>query len=122
MRLIRPGAATKTLIGESVGLITQTSTAGFEALVLGKPVWVLGEVFYDFHPGCCKISWGENLTGLLTEHGNTLEDGGYQGGDLVTAYYLATMPGALPLNGETEGSASFEALAAELAAEVVGKA
>jgi len=114
VRLIRPEEDTKRLIAESVGLITQTSTAGFETLVLGKPVWVLGEVFYDFHPGCCKIGWGEELAESLVTHETKVDPGDDQATHLVMAYYLSTMPGSLPLGGEVAGAATYQALADEL--------
>ena len=41
---------TKTLIRQSNLIITQTSTAGWEAILLGKPVVVIGKVFYDKYP------------------------------------------------------------------------
>jgi CDP-glycerol glycerophosphotransferase (TagB/SpsB family) len=42
--------STKKLILLSELVITQTSTAGWEALILGKPVIVIGKVFYDKYP------------------------------------------------------------------------
>ncbi|MFH3675799.1 capsular biosynthesis protein, partial [Acinetobacter baumannii] len=37
----------KRLILKSLGVITVNSTAGYEALLLGKPVYLLGRVFYE---------------------------------------------------------------------------
>jgi hypothetical protein len=42
--------STKKIIQLSELVITQTSTAGWESLILGKPVVVMGKVFYDKHP------------------------------------------------------------------------
>jgi capsule polysaccharide modification protein KpsS len=46
VRLISPYENTKKLIVNSICPIVLTSTVGWEALMMGKPVVVLGEVFY----------------------------------------------------------------------------
>ncbi len=113
VKLIAPGAHTKGLIRKSAGVITQTGTAGYEALVLRKPVWALGEVFYDFHPGCYKAGWNDKLAAsflhppqvpLTTEHARLL----------VAAYLMSTKPGTLPLGGEGPETATYDQLAAEV--------
>lgn len=55
VKLISCNENTKTLIEKSLGVITLTSTVGFEALMMDKPVFVFGEVFYEAHPNCRKI-------------------------------------------------------------------
>lgn len=55
VKLISPHASTHDLISNCKAVITLTGTVGFEALILGKPVYVLGNVFYDFLPGVVKI-------------------------------------------------------------------
>ena len=117
VKLIHPGANTKQLISDSVGVITQTGTVGYEALVLRKPVWVLGEVFYDFHPGCLKVGWNEDLAKSLRQPPQAPITEA-QVRTLVAAYYLATKPGALPLGSERAASASFDQLAAEIEVQV----
>lgn len=117
VRLIPPGGNTKQLIKNSKGLITQTSTAGYEALVLHKPVWVLGEVFYDFHPGCLKVGWNQALEDSFLpppQAGATDR----QARNLVTAYFLSTKPGMLPVWGESAENVSFKELAAEIEQQV----
>lgn len=47
VRLINFDVNIKRLILKSVGVITVNSTAGYEALLLGKPVYLLGRVFYE---------------------------------------------------------------------------
>jgi hypothetical protein len=50
----------KKIIENSQAIITLTSTVGFEALMMNKPVIVFGEVFYQCHPNCIKLnSYGE---------------------------------------------------------------
>lgn len=113
VKLISPCAHTKTLIRKSQGVITQTGTAGYEALVLGKPVWLLGQVFYDFHPGCYKASWNDDLeASFITPPQppiNTL-----QSRMLATAYFMHTKPGELPLQGETSKTATFDNISREI--------
>ncbi|MFC1630142.1 hypothetical protein ACFL06_01240 [Patescibacteria group bacterium] len=43
------------LIERSAGVITLNSTVGMEAALAGKPAYVLGKVFYMYHPLCRKI-------------------------------------------------------------------
>lgn len=61
VRLIRCEENTKQLVDRSQGVITLTSTVGLEALFIGKPVFVLGKVFYDCHPNCRIIESFDNL-------------------------------------------------------------
>ena len=51
----------KELIGKSAGVVTLTSTMGFEALVLEKPVFLFGNMFYKCHPYCFKVDNNEFL-------------------------------------------------------------
>jgi len=57
--------STKKIIQLSELVITQTSTAGWEALILGKPVIVIGKVFYDKYPEINIFSDFENLKTMI---------------------------------------------------------
>ena len=46
VRIINPSVSSVSVINKSVGLITLNSTAGFEAMMLDKPVISLGHDFY----------------------------------------------------------------------------
>lgn len=48
--LARPDLNAKTLVNKSLGVITLTSTVGYEAIIMDKPVVTFGEVFYNNHP------------------------------------------------------------------------
>lgn len=61
VKLISPDENTKNLIQKAKGIITLTSTVGFEALMMSKPVFVFGNVFYHIHPNCRKLNGFENL-------------------------------------------------------------
>jgi hypothetical protein len=43
------------LIKHSIGVLTISSTMGFDALLREKPVIVFGNVFYSYHPFCYKV-------------------------------------------------------------------
>ena len=49
---VSPLEDNKRLINNSRGIITLTSTMGYEALLMDKPVVTVGKVFYNFHPFC----------------------------------------------------------------------
>lgn len=55
VRLIDAKLNSKYLIRKSYGVITLTSTVGYEALILGKPVISMGNIFYNFHPLCTNV-------------------------------------------------------------------
>lgn len=48
--LINPHENSKILIQKSLGVFTLTSTVGYEAFILNKPVVIFGDVFYQNHP------------------------------------------------------------------------
>jgi hypothetical protein len=50
VRFIYPHLSSRTLAAASQGVVTITGTAGLEAMLLGKPVITLGDVFYNFVP------------------------------------------------------------------------
>lgn len=56
VKLINYDINIKELIKKSKGVITVNSTAGYEALLLEKPVFLLGRVFYENFPNVTKLS------------------------------------------------------------------
>lgn len=46
----------RKLIDSSKGVIALTSTVGMEAALAGVPVYLLGDVFYSYHPLCRKVT------------------------------------------------------------------
>jgi hypothetical protein len=61
VKYIDPLTDTKNLIRKSRGIITLTSTMGYEALLLEKPVITIGKVFYNYHPYCKKVEGYSDL-------------------------------------------------------------
>lgn len=51
IRLLDASISGKQVVAHSQGVITMTGTAGFEALLLGKPVLTFGKTFYSAAPG-----------------------------------------------------------------------
>jgi len=94
--LLGPFENTKELIKGSAGVITLTSTVGYEALLLNKRVFLFGDVFYAFHPNVVKIDGYTKLFEILSENlDSPLAVGGDYNIDFVTAYFLGTYPGVL---------------------------
>jgi capsule polysaccharide modification protein KpsS len=53
--LLSSEESTPEIVAGARGVITVTSTVGMEAALSGKPVYVLGNVFYSYHPLCKKV-------------------------------------------------------------------
>jgi hypothetical protein len=61
VRLIHYKHSTENLLENSEGVVTLTSTMGFEALLHEKPVYCLGEAFYTPHKMCIKLTHASEL-------------------------------------------------------------
>lgn len=55
VRLINPWESSRKLIEKSVAVTTLTGTAGLEAMLLRKPVFVGGNAVYETAPGIIKV-------------------------------------------------------------------
>lgn len=129
VRLISPFANTKALIRAARAVITLTSTVGYEALLLGRRVFLFGSVFYQDHPDVVRIGNPAALFDLLRRHldAPTVADAGFNE-DFVAAYYLGTFDGVLNFSlGDEAAAALAERVApqilprmAELVAETKG--
>lgn len=99
--LLHPGAPTKQLIKNSIGVITLTSTVGYEAILLKKPVYLLGHVFYKFHPLVRSLENPAHIFEALSEQkGLPIEDLDFYNVSFVASYFLNTYPGVLNYNQE----------------------
>lgn len=98
VRLLHPRAPTKQLIKRSRAVIVLTSTVGYEALLLGKKVFLFGNVFYGFHRNIVRVADPARLFELLRSNleSDAVTDPAYTL-DFVGAYYLSTIPGSLNL-------------------------
>lgn len=96
--LIDSRAKIQDLVRRSAGVITLSSTVGMEAAFLGKPVYVLGRVFYMHHPFCRAIKGFDHLKSSIEQDLNQkLDAGGLENINLrfVASYYANTIEGSI---------------------------
>ena len=107
VRLLGPQEPTKKLIKDSNGVITLTSTVGYEALLLKKQVFLYGSVFYEFHCGVTRITNPARLHKILQDSLRSPPIWSDQYNiDFVAAYHNITFPGSLNLmQDKTEAKA-----------------
>jgi Capsule polysaccharide biosynthesis protein len=98
VQIIHPSAQAKVLIKQSLGVITLTSTMGYEALLLEKKVFLYGTVFYEFHKDVIKIKESCNIFKILKDNISKEYTANREYNlDFVCAYYLSTKSGKLNL-------------------------
>lgn len=106
--LLAPEAPTKKLIKESKAVITLTSTVGYEALLMGKAVFLFGDVFYKSHKNVIKIENPRDIfkaiVSLPFDFDEEVKDYNIS---FVSAYYMSTLPGALNMTLGIEGAKSL---------------
>lgn len=56
----------REVLRHAARVVTLTSTVGWEAAVLGKPVYVMGQIFYDIARGVCRVDGFPMLRQLLS--------------------------------------------------------
>jgi len=61
VKLVAPDVDTKKMIVNSKGVIVLSGTMGWEAMLLGVPVYVLGNVFYENFKNIIKVSGFQEL-------------------------------------------------------------
>jgi len=101
--LLHPGAPTKELIKKSIAVITLTSTVGYEAVLLKKPVYLLGHVFYKFHPLVTLLDSPSRIHDVLSQKKEwplTADELDRYNSSFVASYFLNTYPGILNYNQE----------------------
>lgn len=101
VKLIQPFVNSKPLIRDSLAVITLTSTVGYEALLIGKRVFLYGNIFYQFHPDVVRISNPATLFDLFSQHleAPLAADREYNL-KFLQAYYLSTYSGHLNIAGQ----------------------
>jgi capsule polysaccharide modification protein KpsS len=65
LMIIKAEVSSKEIILRSKVVVTLVSTAGFEAAVLGKPVIVLGKIYFDIFDGVNYCATFEEVYNLL---------------------------------------------------------
>lgn len=99
VRLIHFDYNVKNLVKHSHGVITATSTVGYEAVLMNKPVYLLGRVFYENFPNVVKLDNFSDLRQVLSKELKTYSDEDIA--KYVIAYYRYTFQGQL-LIGKSE--------------------
>ena len=106
--LVSPFLNTKNLIKRADSIITLSSTVGYEALVLGKRVFLFGEVFYGFHKNIIKINCINELSQQF--HNNLSKacpvDKSYTY-KFVLSYFLSCHDGLLNYSGTSREQSEF---------------
>lgn len=111
VRLLAPEAPTKQLIKQSAAVITLTSTVGYEALLLQRPVFLYGRVFYEFHKGVTQVGNPAALHALLrTQLAKPVDWDAAYNLDFISACHAATLPGSLNLMLGAEGAQEMAAM------------
>ena len=98
--LLHPSESIDALIRASLAVITLTSTAGYEALLSGKRVFIYGRTFYESHPDAIRVSNPASLFDLFRQW---LREPVVADRDFnirfVQAYFASTLPGVLNIAG-----------------------
>lgn len=103
----------ENLINKSYGVITLTSTIGMEAALLGKAVYVLGNVFYSYHPLCRKINNFDELRERIkqdlikTPNLDNLDEINIK---FIISYYRNTIPGDILAASSKDDSNNYKAI------------
>ena len=109
--LISPRENMENLVKNSSGVISLTSTVGLEAALVGKPVYVLGDVFYSYHPLCRKVKNFEELESRIREDlidmkmPASLEDINTH---FVVSYFRNTIPGDMITAGAQKDTNDYK--------------
>lgn len=75
IKLISPYASVFKLLKNAQGVITLSGTIGYDAFFFNKPVYSLGDVFYDFFPLVRKIrSYDELVDAINADHSLRIYD------------------------------------------------
>lgn len=93
IRLIDSAQSGRSVTASSLGVITLTGTAGFEALLLEKRVFTFGKTFYSAGPGVVLL---RNIRDLRTAIYSSQDEAPVSEMDLcnyLTAYLAAIHPG-----------------------------
>lgn len=102
VKLIKHDVNTKELIKNSKGVITLTSTVGYEAIILGKPVIVLGRVFYEQAYGVYRPKKWEDIFSIIKNKVNNFVSNDEEVVKFLLAYWLSTYEGNVFVDGAEE--------------------
>lgn len=93
IRLIDNVVSGKEITFHSLGVITLVGTAGFEAMLLGKPVFTFAKTFYSRGPGVVRVPHIRDLREALYALEPPGADAEVRLHRFLTAYFAALHPG-----------------------------
>ena len=105
------------IIKNSSGVVVLTGTPGLEAALAGKPVYVLGDVFYSYHPLCRKVKGFEELKDKIENdlikkpNIDSLEDINNR---FITSYFRNTISGNMPVASVGEDTNDYKLIYQDL--------
>jgi hypothetical protein len=99
--LVGPHLNIKSLIRLSQGVVALTSTAAFEAALLGKRAWLLGHAPFQCHPLITRVSSFEELSSSLAARNADLPS--YDNRAFLVAYRRSTRSGSITYSEECWG-------------------
>lgn len=105
VRIIDFNYNVKKLIKSSLGVITVTSTVGYEAALMGKPVYLFGRFFYENFHNVYKLQSFRQLRSLIGKHNDD-----FSREDIirsVVAYYRYTFEGELLIGKNEQWSEDY---------------
>ncbi|MBU1014871.1 hypothetical protein KKI17_00310 [Patescibacteria group bacterium] len=115
--LIAPDESMPELIRRSKGMIVLTGTAGMEAALTGKPTYILGNAFYEYHPLCRKVeNFDELREFILADHKNGVSQENLKQVNLrfVVSYLRNTIPGSIVAAQAKQDSNEYQQIVREL--------
>ncbi|QDX98141.1 capsular biosynthesis protein [Pectobacterium carotovorum subsp. carotovorum] len=95
----------KKLIKSSVGVITVNSTVGYEALLLEKPVFILGRVFYEEFPNVFMLNGFKDIRRVSNVSFDSSQNENIK--RYFIAYFRYTYPGSIKINSINELDDSY---------------
>ena len=115
VRIIDPSVSTFDLGKAAKATLTVTGTAGWEAYLLGRPVIVLGDVFYNFLPGVLHCALDRDFFDHVTRYLADFKSSEKERRNAYRAYHACSFPDTYVDIGETTTRNEASNLAANYA-------
>lgn len=118
IRIIDPSVSTFDLAKAARATLTVTGTAGWEAYLLGRPVIVLGDVFYNFLPGVLHCPLDRNFFEKVTRYLASFKSSETERRNAWRAYHACSFPHTYVDIGETTTRAEAAGLSEKYADDI----
>ena len=111
VELVAPGLNAKLLARKAIGVICLTSTLGFEAALLNKPVISMGDVLYGYFPNVRMIEHYGDLNSALDWAMAYSPLDPERIVEAMAAYVDYIVPGSFSFKGSLEDPAAIDQVA-----------